>query len=136
MKANIDQLKKDITDAKLRQAEATKDIKRVEKDMNDFSNNKDSKLAELQSSLDILKKDQSKNSVAVKTLQKNLQEARLESEQSGADLGAAQDQLAEVQNTLKAHEEEISALQREQVQTQVCFPCSILFHANICLGCS
>ena len=120
MKANIDQLKKDIADAKLRQAEAAKDIKRIEKDMNDFSNNKDSKLAELQSSLDILKKNQNKDSITVKNLQKNLKEARLESEQSGADLGAAQDQLNEVVNTLKAQEEEINALQTEQIKTQVC----------------
>ena len=122
MKVNINQLKKDIADAKLRQVEASKDIKRVEKDMNDFSNNKDSKLAELQSSLDTLKKNQSKSSTVIKTLQKNLQEARLESEQSGTDLGAAQDQLSEVENTLKAQEEEISALQKEQVKAQVRFP--------------
>ena len=48
MKANILQLKKDITDAKARQDEASKDIKRIERDMKDFDNNKDSKLAELQ----------------------------------------------------------------------------------------
>ena len=119
MKVNINQLKNDITGAKLRQVEASKDIKRVEKDMNDFSNNKDSKLAELQSSLDTVKKNQNKSSTVIKTLQKNLQEARLESEQSGTDLGAAQDQLSEVENTLKGQEEEISALQREQVKTQV-----------------
>ncbi|MCJ1234351.1 Structural maintenance of chromosomes protein 2 [Varicellaria rhodocarpa] len=118
MKVNINQLKNDITGAKLRQVEASKDIKRVEKDMNDFSNNKDSKLAELQSSLDTVKKNQNKSSTVIKTLQKNLQEARLESEQSGTDLGAAQDQLSEVENTLKGQEEEISALQREQVKTQ------------------
>ena len=119
MKANIEQLKKDITDAKTRHSEATKDIKRVEKDMNDFSNNKDSKLAELQSSLDVLKKSQAKNSLAVKTLQKELQAARLESEQSGGDLAAAQEQLVEVESTLKAQADEISALQQEQAHLKV-----------------
>ncbi|SLM34545.1 condensin subunit, partial [Lasallia pustulata] len=114
MKANIEQLKKDITEAKTRHSEASKDIKRIEKDMNDFSNNKDSKLAELQSSLDVLKKSQAKNSLAVKTLQKELQAARLESEQSGGDLAAAQEQLVEVESTLKAQADEMSALQKEQ----------------------
>jgi structural maintenance of chromosome 2 len=48
MKESIIQLKKVIVDAKARQDEATKDIKRIERDMKDFDNNKDGKLAELQ----------------------------------------------------------------------------------------
>ena len=119
MKANIEQLKKDTADAKARQAEASKDIKRIEKDMKDLDSNKDSKLAELQSSLNTLKKSQIKNSVSVKTLQKELQSSRLEAEQAGADIGAAQEQLAEVDSTLEAQEAEVKDLQREQVQAKV-----------------
>ncbi len=119
MKANIEQLKKDTADAKGRQTEALKDIKRIEKDMKDFDTNKDDKLAELQASVNVLKKNQIKNSVAVKTLQKELQSSRLEAEQAGADLGAAQDQLAEVELTLKAQEVEINDLQKEQAQVKV-----------------
>ena len=119
MKANIEQLKKDMADAKARQAEASKDIKRIEKDMKDFDNNKDDKLAELQSSLDTLRKKQTKNTVSVKTLQKELQSGRLEAEQAGADLGAAQDQVAEVDVTLQAQDAEIQALQEEQAQVKV-----------------
>ena len=130
MKASIIQLKSDIAEAKVRHTEATKDIKRIEKDIHDFSNNKDSKLAELQSSLEMLKKSQSKNLVAVKMLQKDLQEARLESEQAGADLGAAQEQLSEMERTLKTQGEEIQALQREQDKTKVCSP--ILNHEEHC----
>ena len=70
MKKEVEHLKRDIADAKTRQGEATKDIKRIEKDINDFSKNKDNKLAELQTSLDTLKKSQQKNSTAVKMLQK------------------------------------------------------------------
>jgi structural maintenance of chromosome 2 len=114
MKANIAQLKNDIVEAKARQAEATKDIKRIEKDIKDFSSNKDSKLAELESSVDTLRKSLAKSSVATKTLQKDLQEARLESEQCATDLSAARDQLEEVENTLKAQDEEILILQKEQ----------------------
>ena len=119
MKANIEQLKKDTTDAKARQAEASKDIKLIEKDMKDFDTNKDDKLAEMQSSLDNLRKKQTKNSVSVKTLQKELQSSRLEAEQAGADLGAIQDQLAEVDATLQAQDAEIQALQKEQAQVKV-----------------
>ena len=119
MKANIEQLKKDIAEAKSRQTEASKDIKRVEKDMRDFDSNKDNKLAELQSSLSTLKKAQIKNSVSVKTTQKELQSSRLEAEQAGADLSAAQDQLAEAEMTLKAQAAEEESLQKEQAQVKV-----------------
>lgn len=125
MKTNIEQLKKDISDAKARQVEASKDIKRIEKDMKDFDSNKDDKLAELQNSVNSLKKSQIKNSVSVKTLQKELQSSRLEAEQSGADLGAAQDQLVEVESTSKAQAAEIDDLQREQAQVKVRQPKSL-----------
>lgn len=119
MKAGIEQLKKDIADAKVRHGEAIKDIKRIEKDINDFSNNKDDKLAELQSAVNTLKKSQTKNSISVKTLQKELQTARLEAEQTGADLGASQEQLLEADSTLKGQEAEVQTLQNEQAQVKV-----------------
>jgi structural maintenance of chromosome 2 len=119
MKANIEQLKKDIADAKNRHAEASKDIKRIEKDMSEFDNNKDSKLAELQASLDALKKSLNKNSISVKTMQKEVQASRLESEQAGSDLSAAEEQLAEVDSTIKAQLEEIESLKKEQSRIKV-----------------
>jgi structural maintenance of chromosome 2 len=121
MRANIEQLKQDIADAKTRQAEAAKDIKRIEKDMSEFSDNKDSKLAELQSSLNTLKKNLTKNSASVKELQKQLQSSRLDSEQAGSDLSAAEEQATESENTLKAQVEEIDSLKREQTRLKVCF---------------
>jgi len=121
MRENIKQLKKDITDAKHRQTEANKDIKRIEKDMSEFSDNKDSKLAELQSSLNTLKKNLSKNSVSVKELQRELQSSRLDSEQVGSDLSAAEEQLSESENTLKAQADEIDSLKREQARLKVSF---------------
>jgi structural maintenance of chromosome 2 len=119
MKANIEQLKENITDAKARQSEASKDIKRTEKDMNEFNDNKDSKLAELQTALDTLKKSLAKNSNSVKNLHKELKNSRLESEQVGSDLSAAEEQLAESENTLKAQMEEIDSLKREQARIKV-----------------
>lgn len=120
MRANIEQLKKDIADAKSRQAEASKDIKRIEKDMNEFSDNKDSKLEELQTTLDKLKKSYTKNSSSVKELQKELQTSRLDSEQVGSDLSAAEEQLVESDNTLSAQVEEIESQKREQARLKVC----------------
>jgi structural maintenance of chromosome 2 len=119
MKGNTEQLKKDIVDAKARQAEAAKDIKRIEKDMKEFDNNKDSKLAELQASLEGLKKSLNKNTISVKTLQKELQTSRLESEQAGSDLSAAEEQLGEADAAMKTQMEEVESLKKEQVRVKV-----------------
>lgn len=119
MKANIEQLKKDIIDAKARQVEAAKDVKQIEKDMSEFDNNKDSKLAELQASLEGLKKNLNKNTISVKTMQKELQASRLESEQAGSDLSAAEEQLAEADAAMNAQMEEVEALKKEQARVKV-----------------
>ena len=119
MRAEIEHLKRNTAEAKTRQSEAMKEIKRIEKDMKDFDNNKDDKLAELQSSVNTLRKSQTKNSVSVKTLQKELQSGKLEAEQAGADLGAAQDQLAEAKTSLMAQEAEVQTLKKEQSQVKV-----------------
>lgn len=119
MKANIEQAKKDIADAKSRHAEATADIKRIERDMSDFSNNKDGKLAELQSAVDKLKKNHFKTSVSVKNMQKELQSARMESEQAGADLAAAKEQLGEVHSAIESQQAELRELEDEQSRAKV-----------------
>jgi structural maintenance of chromosome 2 len=120
MKQTIAQLKEDIKAAKIKQDEANKDVKRIERDMSEFSNNKDSKLAELQSSLDKLKKALSKNSASIKPLQTEMREAMVESEQCGSDLAAAQEQLEEVQTTLQSQQAEVDELLAEQSRVQVC----------------
>ena len=121
MKSNIEQLRKAIVDARSRHIEATNDMKRIEKDMKEFSNNKDDKLFELQRSLDSLRKNFIKNATVVKTMQKELQGSRLEAEQAGGDLSAAEEQLGESKQTLKAQKEEIESLQKEQAQVKVLF---------------
>lgn len=137
MRANIEQLKKDIAGAKTRQAEASKDIKRIEKDMSEFSDNKDSKLEELQTTLDKLKKSYTKNSSSVKELQKELQTSRLDSEQVGSDLSAAEEQLVESDNTLSAQVEDIESQKREQARLKVCVALPTLPNNHILtiLGC-
>lgn len=119
MKGTIEQLQNDIAEAKTRHSEALKDIKRIEKDMKEFDSNKDSKLAELQTSLEGLKKSLNKNSIAVKTLQKEMQASRLEAEQAGSDLSAAEEQLAEADVAMKAQDEEMAALKKEQANIKV-----------------
>jgi structural maintenance of chromosome 2 len=110
MKQTIAELKAALVEAKNRQGEAAKDVKRIEKDMKDFVNNKDGKLVELQKDLEALRKALVKNTAAVKALQKELQGVRLDQEQVGGELSAAQEQLQEAELALKTQEEEINAL--------------------------
>lgn len=116
MKEAITQLKTDAGEAKKRQAEANSDAKRIEKDMKDFDNNKDGKLVELQASLDKLRASLNKMVAANKTIQKELQNAQLDSEQVSGDLAAAREQLQEIDLAIKAQLEEIEDLKRQQAK--------------------
>lgn len=119
MKTQITSLKQSITEAKTKQDEATKEAKRIEKDMSDFNDNKDDKLTELQSSLDKLKKQLSKNSAAIKPLQQEVRDAMLEAEQCGSDLSAAQESLEDADVNLKTVREEMAALEEEWTAVKV-----------------
>lgn len=116
MKSTVTELQESIGEAKTRQAEATADVKRIEKDMKDFDNNKDAKLVELEKSLDKLRSGLEKNSGALKILQKELQNAQLDLEQVGSDLSAARDQLQEVDVAIKAQQQDIENLLKQQAE--------------------
>jgi structural maintenance of chromosome 2 len=118
MKQSIAQLKEDIKTSKARQDEANKDAKRIERDMSEFNNNKGSKLAELQSSLEKLKKALTKNNASIKPLQAEMREAMVESEQCSSDLAAAQEQLEEAETTLKSQQDELDGLLTEQTRVR------------------
>lgn len=118
MKETITQLKSDIQEAKKRHAEATADVKRIEKDMKDFDNNKDGKLVELQTSLDKLRASLEKRRASVKDLQKELQNAQLDSEQVSGDLAAAREQLQEIDQAIKAQQDEIAETSKQRDDLQ------------------
>ncbi|PHH73060.1 hypothetical protein CDD82_5671 [Ophiocordyceps australis] len=116
MKATIVELEASIVQAKERHAEASADVKRIEKDMKDFDTNKDAKLVELQKSLDRLRGSLSENSGAMKRLQKELQTAQLDLDQAGGDLSTAREQLQEVQMGIRAQEQDVEDLAKQQAQ--------------------
>jgi len=119
MRASILECKSAIAEAKGRQDIAAHDVKTIEKDMDEFSNNKDSKLAELQKSLEKLKKSLVKDSAAIKPLQQEARDAKLDAEQCGGDLATAKESLEEIDSTLQAQQEEVVTLQAEQSRTKV-----------------
>jgi structural maintenance of chromosome 2 len=118
MKATIVELKQNIVSAKARNDEATKEAKQIERDMNEFSSNKDSKLAQLQASLDKLKKALAKGTASIKPIQQEMRDAMLEAEQCGGDLTSTQEQLHDAEVTLAAQQEEIAGLVAEQVRVK------------------
>lgn len=119
MRASILECKTAIAEAKSRQEIAAHDVKTIEKDMDEFSNNKDSKLAELQKSLEKLKKSLVKDSAAIKPLQQEARDAKLDAEQCGGDLATAKESLEEIDSTLQSQQEEVVTLQAEQNRTKV-----------------
>ncbi|KAG0636390.1 hypothetical protein HOY80DRAFT_1011299 [Tuber brumale] len=116
MKENIVQLKKEIVEAKARQAQAKADVKNIERDMNEFKNNKGGKLAELRTSVEALKKQVSKQSQIMKAVQKEYQGAQLEREQAGGDLAASREQLEEADMALGSMQDEVAELKKEQAK--------------------
>lgn len=118
MKETITQLRSGIQEAKKRHAEATADVKRIEKDMKDFDNNKDGKLVELQTSLDKLRVSLEKRKASVKDLQKELQNSQLDSEQVSGDLAAAREQLQEIDHAIKAQQDEIAETSKQRDELQ------------------
>ncbi|KAK1922323.1 RecF/RecN/SMC [Papiliotrema laurentii] len=95
------ELKEVINQAKEKQKAAAADCKRLEREMDDFKNNKDSKLKEIKADIANKKKDLGKKTLQVKTRQKEVQTAELELQQLEGDLEAAQ---KEVKDAEKAHE--------------------------------
>lgn len=118
MRESIAQLKENIQEAKKRHVEATADVKRIEKDMKDFDNNKDGKLVELQTSLDKLRASLEKRRASVKDSQKELQNAQLDSEQVSGDLAAAREQLQEIDQAIKAQQDEIAETSKQRDDLQ------------------
>jgi len=118
MKETIATLKSNIQEAKKRQAEFEQEVKRVENDMEDFSSNKTGKLEQLQKEVEKAKKTLSKAQAAIKPLQQDVRDASVDAEQTGSDLGAAQEELHDAETTLSGHREEMTSLEAEQKQAK------------------
>ncbi|KAF3922779.1 hypothetical protein AA313_de0201094 [Arthrobotrys entomopaga] len=118
MRSTITTLQGDIQRCKEAHSDAMKDIKRIEKDMHDFTKNKDGKLAELQKSVTRAKLEIETKMEQMKILQKDFQNARLEMEQAGGDLSIAKEQLEESNSSVIAQQLELSNLLKAQEESK------------------
>ncbi|KAF8803977.1 condensin complex subunit SMC2 [Phlegmacium glaucopus] len=105
-KATIEDLRLAVKAAKEKQKDAQDDCKKLERDMDEFKNNKDGKIEELKASISKQKSALQKHSVIVKTQQKELQTATLELEQNDGDIEGEKESLEEAKAGLaKLHKE-------------------------------
>ncbi|WVQ83720.1 hypothetical protein IAT38_005864 [Cryptococcus sp. DSM 104549] len=110
----LTELKEVINQAKEKQKAASADCKRLEKEMADFKNNKDSKLNEIKADIASKKKELGKQTTQVKLRQKAVQTAELELQQLESDLESAK---AEVEEALAAQEK--SKAEHRELQTSL-----------------
>ena len=78
MRNAIEELHEAVASYKQKQVDAKAECQRLEKDMDDFKNNKEGKISELKGQISKQKTELQKQSVVVKTQQKELQTATLE----------------------------------------------------------
>ncbi|THH15903.1 hypothetical protein EW146_g4642 [Bondarzewia mesenterica] len=113
LKLTISQLEGAVQSAKDKQKAAKEECKKLEKDMDEFKNNKEGKTEELKA--DILKQKTAlqKQAVGVKTQQKELQTATLEYEQMEKDIDAAGEAVKEAKRAVEKLHKELGKLNDE-----------------------
>ncbi|PIL32520.1 hypothetical protein GSI_05223 [Ganoderma sinense ZZ0214-1] len=113
MKKTIADLQAAIQTAQEKQKEAKAEIKKLEKDMADFKNNKEGKIDELKKEVTKQKAELQKHNVLVKTQQREVQTASLEFDQLGSDITLAETQIEEARAAVEKLHHELDKLKGE-----------------------
>ncbi|CCM00223.1 uncharacterized protein FIBRA_02251 [Fibroporia radiculosa] len=126
--AEVEKVKKTIVDlndaveaAKQKQKDANAEITKLEKDMDEFKNNKEGKIEELKADVSKQKNALQKHSVVLKTQQKEMQTATLELEQLEKDIEAANESLAEARAGLEKMHKELGKLNNQIASSEAAF---------------
>ncbi|KAF9055129.1 RecF/RecN/SMC protein [Hymenopellis radicata] len=93
VKETIAQMKDNIKAAQEKKKAAQAEVQKLERDMNEFKDNKEGKIEELRASINKQKSKIQKHSVTVKTQQKELQTATLVLEQIEQDIEKAKEEV-------------------------------------------
>ncbi|KAJ9117568.1 hypothetical protein QFC22_004418 [Naganishia vaughanmartiniae] len=117
-KEEVAKLREIIEGSKLKQKEAAAECKRLEKEMADFKNNKDSKLKQIKTDIADRKKAIAKQTGSIKTRQKEFQTAELEIEQLERDIQIAHAEVKEAKAGHRRVEIELNTMQDELSDAQ------------------
>ncbi|KIK70168.1 hypothetical protein GYMLUDRAFT_34652 [Collybiopsis luxurians FD-317 M1] len=120
LRAQIDALKKtndDLTnaiqEAKQKQKDSEAESKKLQKDMEEFKNNKDGKIDELKANISKQKSAVQKQAVVVKTKQKEHQSATLELEQCEAEIESAKQTAEDIKLNVSKLQKDLQKLQAQ-----------------------
>ncbi|KAF8907016.1 condensin complex subunit SMC2 [Gymnopilus junonius] len=129
VRSTITSLRQAVQTAKEKQTEAQEECKKLERDMDEFKNNKDGKLTNgalvalitdfifvlpiIQASIIAQKAAVQKHAVTVKTQQKELQTAALELEQLEGDISGEKEQLEEAKEGIETLKKDLEKLHKQ-----------------------
>ncbi|KAF9304322.1 Structural maintenance of chromosomes protein 2 [Mortierella antarctica] len=109
----IESLKLAIEEGNTKKIQASSRCNEIEKEMNDFKNNKDGKLQELMQKLTKSKAELIKNAPQVKAMQRQVQTLQLELEQLEKDIRVANQDLADNETLIATFRQDRDRLEKE-----------------------
>ncbi|KAH8925426.1 RecF/RecN/SMC protein [Atractiella rhizophila] len=118
VKKEISTLKSSIIECKKKQKASEAEIAQLEKEMGEFANNKESKLKKMKEDIAKRKTDLMKNGQTLKTKQKELRAAELESENMDSDIQTAETKVQEALSGLEQLKKEPEKVKRTLSKAQ------------------
>lgn len=113
LKEQIAQQEKIRDQARLDKQKALDECKRIENEMNDFNNNKDTKLDEMTLRVEKLKAQLKKSSIKLKDMQRTVQTFELEIEQLESDVVTCEEDMQKVRDSISEYKTNTAAMRQE-----------------------
>lgn len=113
LKEQIKQQEEIRDQARITKQKAMEDCQRIEAEMNDFNDNKDTKLDEMTVRVEKLKSQLKKSSTKLKDMQRTVQTFELEIEQLVSDVATCEEDMQKVRDSITEYKASISEMRAE-----------------------